>query len=454
MKYRQRHLTEPPSPGFVPVRVDEVELGSALVDLPPPDPQGPPFAASLSLVRLHGRPLGLIEVDLPVEGLPAEALAARIQSDLADEIAAHLRSDGLAPVELSVDGISGPDRPPCIEAREALIDDAPEVSVVVITRGRPQRVLRTVRSILRSRYPSERYEVIVVDTPEAGDSTVAGLLNAELDGKVRVRVVEEPTPGISRARNTGMRASNAEILAFADDDADVDRNWLGTLVSAFGLGRDVGATAGITLPGALETPSQRWFEGHGGLERGFETRVFSLADPPADQPLFPFTPGALGSGRSMAFRRQVLSDLGGFDLALGPPTPTRAGEDLEALLRVVLAGHEVVHDPAAIVWHAHLPDYAMLRRRMFGYGAGLAACLTKSVTRNPRLVPDLLRKLPGGVAFALSPKSAKNERRQEDFPRVLARLELLGMAYGPLAYVQSRRQYRRSRNGRTGPPQP
>jgi O-antigen biosynthesis protein len=450
-----RSRPEPASPGFVPERVDEVEIGAPLDPLPAVDPQtGAAFSVSRCLVRLHGRPLGLIELELSPEGLSAGALAARIENRLGDAIADHVNADGIAPRELTAAGLPASVVPPCVALREELLDHAPDASVVVVTRGRPDRVLKTVRSILDSRYPSQSYEVIVVDTPVEGPSRLGAALEAGIDSEVPVRVVIEPRLGISRARNTGLREASGEIVVFADDDSDVDRNWLATLVSAFERGGNVGATSGITLPGTLDTPTQRWFEGFGGLERGFETRIYSLSEPPPDQPLFPFTPGALGSGRSMAFRRALLAELGGFDLALGPPTPTRSGEDIEALLRVLLSGREVVHDPGAIVWHEHLPDYELLRQRMFGYGAGLAACLTKSVARNPRLVPELLRKLPRGVAFALSPKSAKNERRQEDFPPVLARLELLGMAYGPLAYVQSRWQYRRSRNGRTGPPQP
>ena len=56
-----------------------------------------------------------------------------------------------------------------------------------------------------------------------------------------------------------------------------------------------------------------------------------------------------------------------------------------------------------------------------------------------------MRKLPRGLAFALSPGSAKNDGRQDDFPKALGRLELRGMAYGPIAYARSRLDQRRRR---------
>jgi O-antigen biosynthesis protein len=430
--------------------MDDVEIGAPLLDLPRGETEtGRPFASSLCLIRLHGRPLGLIEVELPPGGLEADALAARIQTELGDEVARHLREDGLPPAEVQPEGIEGPGVPLCAAARENLLTRAPSVSVVVVTRGRPQRVLKTVRSITGCRYPKDRYDVIIVDTPEDGKPPLS-FEPDQLDEGVSLRVVVEPRPGISRARNTGLREATGELVVFADDDVDVDRDWLATLVAAFELGERVDAVSGPTLPGALETPTERWFEGFGGLQRGFETRVYSLADPPPDQPLFPFTPGALGSGRSMAFRRDRFRRLGGFDPALGPPTPTLAGEDIEALLRVVLSGGEVVHEPAALVWHAHPREYPMLRRRMWGYGLGLSACLTKSLVENPRLLPTLLRKLPRGLAFALSPRSDKNRKRQGDYPAELIRLELAGLACGPFAYARSRRQHRGERDSQLG----
>jgi glycosyltransferase involved in cell wall biosynthesis len=103
----------------------------------------------------------------------------------------------------------------------------------------------------------------------------------------------------------------------------------------------------------------------------------------------------------------------------------------------------VIHDPAAIVWHAHPREYSELERRVWGYGAGLTACLTKALREHPRLILKLIRKLPQGLRFALSSGSSKNEGRQRDFPSALVRLELRGMASGPIAYLRSRRLVRR-----------
>lgn len=441
-------LTEPASPDFAPVRIDEVEIGSPLPELPPGATRaGRPFVASLCLVRLHGRPLGTVEVGLPPGGLPADALAARIEAELAEKIAEHLRHDGLGGERLGAAGLRANGQPPCLAPREELLAAPPTVSVVICTRDRPESVRETLGSILACRYPAERWEAIVVDNAAEANASIDQLAS-ELSGPVPVRVLHEPEAGLSNARNRGLRDAGGEITVFADDDVEVDRDWLTTLVAPFGRGERVGATSGMTLPGALETPAQRWTEGFGGRARDFDARVFDLDAPPDDRPLFPFTVGDLGAGRNMAFRRELLTDLGGFDPALGPGTLAHDGDDIEALLRVLLAGHAIVHDPAAIVWHAHPSEYPELRDRVWGYGIGLTACLTKAIGDRPSLLIDLVRKLPRGLAFALSPRSAKNLGRQRDFPRSLVRRELLGMAYGPLAYARSRLDQRRRRAGR------
>jgi glycosyltransferase involved in cell wall biosynthesis/GT2 family glycosyltransferase len=451
MKVAESHRREQPSPDFAPVRMDDVEIGAPLPALSATDPRsGTCYGSSRCVVRLHGKALGLIDVELPSEGLSPDALAARIQAELADEVGQHLSQDGLPPSALDAGGLSGPESPMCALARDELLRDAASVSVVICTRDRPDSVRTTVRSILACEYPSERLEVIVVDNASKTDA-VARLTQEDFEGGVPFRVVQEPEPGLSNARNKGLREATGQIVVFADDDVEVDRDWLAMLVGPFARSERVGATSGTTLPGALETPAQRWVEGFGGRVRGFETRVFDLLDPPVDQPLFPFTVGELGAGRNMAFRRDVLIEQGGFDPALGPGTLAHDGDDIEALLRVLLSERQVIHEPGAIVWHAHPRDYRELEQRVWGYGTGLTACLTKAIITHPALVGDLIRKLPRGLAFALSPRSAKNIGRQEDFPKALVRLELRGMAYGPIAYARSRLDQRRRRRSAAPP---
>jgi glycosyltransferase involved in cell wall biosynthesis len=433
---------QPPSPGFAPVRMDEVELSEPLPRLEQGMGRiGTPYGSSICMVRLHGEPLGLVEVPLPPEGLEPARLASLVGDRLAAELRRHLQKDGLPYESPNPEGFGMTRQPACEARREDQLERVPSVSVVICTRNRPDSVQETIRSILGCRYPWERCELIVVDNAAQGDAAVQ---LEQLDpGPVSLRVEREPEPGLSNARNKGIESAGGEIVVFADDDVTVDRDWLLRLAFPFVADRRVGATSGMTLPGALENPVQYWTEGFGGRESDFQERIFDLHNPPPDRPLFPFTVGEFGAGRNMAFRRDLLRRLGGFDPALGPGTVAHDGDDIEALLRVLLSGNQIVHDPAAIVWHAHPFDYRELEQRVFGYGIGLSACLTRAVLDRPSLLAEIARKLPAGLFFAISPRSTKNRGRQPDFPRNLARRELLGLAYGPVAYARSRRHRRR-----------
>lgn len=442
--WRRREQLDPPD--FAPMRVLDLEIGEPLPTLRSErEGSGDSHPAVLCLVRLHGAPLGSIRAELTLAGLDPELLAGQIAAELGDEIERHLHRDGLSTTgALTAGGVSAPDPPPCVAALTEFLQRPPRVSVVIPTRNRPASALETLRSVLRSDYPSERYEVIVVDNGSGADERF-DLAAVESSGDVKVRLLQEEAPGGSNARNAGLHAAEGEIVAFTDDDVLVDRNWLASLARAFDRDDRVGGAAGLTLPRELETPAQVWYEGFASAERGFESRVLDRRDPPADRPLFPFTIGDLGSGENFAFRRRLLIELGGFDPALGTATTTLGGEDVEAMFRVLLADRQVVYEPAAIVRHAHPRELEQLERRVWGYGVGLTACLAKVLAGHPRLLGELLRKLPGGLAYALSPRSAKNEGKPPDYPTRLTRLELRGMAYGPLAYARSRGRLRKRR---------
>jgi hypothetical protein len=142
----------------------------------------------------------------------------------------------------------------------------------------------------------------------------------------------------------------------------------------------------------------------------------------------------------MAFRTDVLRELGGFDPALGAGTVARGGDDLAAFFDVIAAGHSIVYEPTAVVYHRHRRDYASLRAQAYGYGVGLSAYLAKTVADDPRRVADILRRAPRALSYVLDPRSTKNARRPPGFPAELTRAERRGMLVGALAYGRSRRR--------------
>jgi glycosyltransferase involved in cell wall biosynthesis len=432
-----------PLPSTDAVLVTEVELSDPIGDICSPANHAP-YRRAVVLARLHGAPLGLVELELSDGGLCAEEVARTLWSSVAASAERHLAEDGVAaPVAGGVDGIKNAGGVPrCERDRAQFLRDAPPLTVVIPTRDRPDHVRTCLTRILEnSEYPTDRYEILIVDNAPSTDATRRVV--AEFAERNRVRYAREDSPGSASARNTGIAGTDTELLVFTDDDAIVDRHWLTRVAMAFAADPDVGAVTGSLLPRELETPAQLWFEQYGGFSRGFEPRLFDLVEHRDDGPLYPYSAGIFGTGNNMSFRMSVLRDIGGFDPALGNGTPALGGVDSEALLRTVLAGHRIAYDPAAIVWHTHRPDYAGLQRQVYSYGVGLTAYLTKVVLHRPDLLIDFIKRIPRGLWFALSPGSDKNHGKQTDYPRELTRLELRGMAYGPIAYLRSRVRYGR-----------
>ena len=437
--WRRPEARRPARPG--PIRVLSVELSDEVPAIAEGvAASGAPYAAAHSLVRLHGQPLGMVRVELPAGGLTAEQHAAAIRQQLAGPIGEHLELDGMPPMA------SAPVRGhqwsgPC--ASRSLPATAPRVTVVVPTCDRPELLRRSLETLLSQDYPD--YEILIVDNAPRRPAT-AELVAGYAASKVRIRYATEPRRGVAHARNRGLAEARGELVAFADDDVLVDRGWLAALVAGFADERVTGVT-GLVMACELETPAQIWIEQYGGFGKGFARRRFDRAGFETQQAggpdrvevapgsLYPYTPGLFGSGANMAFRTDVLRRLGGFDPLLGSRGLVRGGEDIDALLRLVLDGGAIVYEPAAIVWHRHRRETRALRQTMYRYGVGISAVMTKTLLADAAGRRELLGRLPRGIAYAIDPSSGKNNRKSAAYPGSLTLLELLGMALGPLCYA-------------------
>lgn len=312
--------------------------------------------------------------------------------------------------------------------------DLPQISVVITTCADAAASMECVRNVLCSRVPAR--EVIVVDNRPERSSVRAAM--RDLKTAIPVRYVAEAKPGLAIARSAGAAAATGEIIAFTDDDVHVDRDWVGTLAAAFASDPTLGCVTGLILPLELESEGQLEFERFAALNKGLASRVFSGSSPPQDMPLFPYTAGSFGSGANCAFRRDVLSSLGGFDPLLGAGTRTRGGEDLDIFIRLMRSGGKLLYEPGAIIWHRHPSDRGGVDSRTFDYGVGLGAVIGKLLlNRDTRA--QVTRLAPRGLAYWLSPDSRRMLARTGHLrsPATAAR-ETLGVLAGSLLYLQSR----------------
>lgn len=223
----------------------------------------------------------------------------------------------------------------------------PKISVVVCSYNGSRTIGETLAALENLHYPD--YEVIVVDDGST-DATAA------IAGRHRVRLFSTENNGLSAARNLGMNAATGAIVAYIDDDAYPDPHWLTFL--AAGL-RDTGL-AGIGGPN-IAPPGDGTIADCVANAPGGPVHVL-LSDRVAEH-----IPGC-----NMAFRRDRLLEIGGFD-----PRFRVAGDDVDLCWRLQDRGLVIGFAPAAVVWHHRRGSVRGYLRQQKGYARAEALLAEK-----------------------------------------------------------------------------
>jgi glycosyltransferase involved in cell wall biosynthesis len=427
---------------FRPICVGEWDVLEPVPSIPldgAKDQQGVPVHL---LVRLGTEPLGYADFEVNATGSLSNAAAAAASDLFLPQINARLDKSGLPPIsEIPDTGLNvDPTQLTFVVERERLLENAPFISVVLCTRDRPAHAAKCVRRLAHQQYPN--YEIVVVDNAPAVRDAVPAALES-IAAQVPVRYVLELRGGLSWARNAGWKSAGADIIAFLDDDEVPDNHWLAELVRGFSVGKEVGCVTGTALPAELRTEPQHWFEGLGGFRqgRGFVQEIFGPGHP--QSPLYPFPP--FGAGANMAFRRDVLVDIDGFNVALGAGTPAKASEETLAFARTRLAEHTIVYQPTALVFHYHRESLAELKTQLHNYSIGTTAHYTALIIWRPRLLLSFLRLIPRAIKDNLPWKDPGRTATMRSSPAILVITQVIGMLKGPLAYIKSSRLQRRLR---------
>jgi O-antigen biosynthesis protein len=293
-----------------------------------------------------------------------------------------------------------------------------QATIVVCTVGRSE----ALEACLGSLHPfrSAGAQVIVVNNRPPSNAL------DEFCSYNRVRVVDECRRGLANARNAGIRASAGTVVAFLDDDAQADSNWLPLLLEPF-EDSQVFAVAGSVRAQTLTDPVSQAFDRlyHSHLPASRLT-----LDARHEEVAFPLRMAMMGTGSSLAIRREAFERFGWFDGRFGRGTRIGSGEETDLLLALLLAGAKVVIEPAAGISHRHPRDWGAFRRWAFQSGCAHTAILTKYLLREPSLRGEILRYTGSRILRREKPKSA---------PVKVPRLPLLlGSLYGPLAFLLSK----------------
>ena len=250
----------------------------------------------------------------------------------------------------------------------------PSTSVVVCvyTEERWDAIVESVSSVHRQTVPAHEVVVVVDHNP-----SLLSRCNKELSGVTILANTE--LPGLAGARNTGIARSSGAIVAFLDDDARAEPDWLARLLPHYVDATVLGVGGGITPDWGGPRPPRHprefdWVVGcsYVGLPAG-ASHVRNVI------------------GANMSMRRAVFDAVGGFAQALGRVRSRPAGcEETELCIRALARMQGCfVYEPAAVVHHRVGPErqtWAYFRSRclsegrskavvagLVGTGAGLAA---------------------------------------------------------------------------------
>jgi glucosyl-dolichyl phosphate glucuronosyltransferase len=243
------------------------------------------------------------------------------------------------------------------------------VSIAIPTHNRAAEVEKTLVGLSRlDTTGCPDHEVLVIDNNSTDQTVeVVDRLAPLFDG--RLRCVPEQRQGLNHARNRAIQEARYEIVAYLDDDVDVDPKWLWHLSDAYASGHvaGVGGRAYLVYP----SPKPAWL---GESIEGLLTKV-ELGPhrrPAGVDELY---------GVNVSFRKDWLRRAGGFrpDLDRVGTRLTGGGDD-DMIRRVIALGGVMLYEPGAVVGHRVPPT--RMRRGWFWN-----RCFWGGSTE-PRLWPD------------------------------------------------------------------
>jgi GT2 family glycosyltransferase len=267
-----------------------------------------------------------------------------------------------------------------------------KISVVICayTERRWDDVLAAVESVRTQRLAAQEIILVIDHNPALLDRLHAALPD--------VMVIPNTGPrGLSGGKNTGVAAAGGDIIAFLDDDAIAEPDWLAAMAGGYAT-PDVAGVGGLTLPlwGTARAP--RWFP------EEFAWVVGCTYQGMVTGPIRNLM------GGNASFRREAFEVAGGFRTGIGRSAGKRplGCEETEFCIRLRQAAPETVllFDDRAVIWHrvpVERARFAYFRSRCYAEGLS-KAMVTQSVGTADGLASErrhAMVALPRGVGRGL-----------------------------------------------------
>lgn len=321
------------------------------------------------------------------------------------------------------DGLPAPYRDWVLASQAQTTWPLPQVTVVVCTRDRHEKLAVCIEALKRLDYP--QYEIMIVD------NSSDPLPTRQVVEQAGVTYTRVPGKGLSRARNAALALSGTRWVAFTDDDCIPEPNWLRELVRPL-QDTNCASVTGLVLPAELENAAEITFEIYGGLGRGYQDRTWDGWSISKSR-YRPVETWRMGAGANMLIDAPRVLELGGYDLDLGAGAAAPCSEDTDVWYRLLRCWHTVHYTPRAIVNHHHRSSPQELRKQIYAYAKGHAAYHWRCfwLYRDHRSLLHLVYHMPKWFRKNLKLGMGGYTK----YPFSLVFLEVRGTIVGPAVYT-------------------
>ena len=217
----------------------------------------------------------------------------------------------------------------------------PDISVIICTHNRADLLGQCINSMYAQSLDPDRYEVIVVDN---GSTDHTRDICRQYSGQSNFVYISEPVLGLSQARNTGWKVAKGIYIGYIDDDATAAPRWLELALYCF---KNI-------------DPQPEWVGGAVSLDWEIDPPTWMTDDYEntlgriywGEQPRFLTGRGERLGGLNSFFRRDVLEELGGFDVQLGRIGKSLlSAEETQLQHRITATGGHLFYHPEVSVKH-------------------------------------------------------------------------------------------------------
>jgi glycosyltransferase involved in cell wall biosynthesis len=237
------------------------------------------------------------------------------------------------------------------------------ISVIVCTHNRPYLLAKALESLLKQTLDKALYEIIVIDNASTDETIQLAQNFQSKHPECHMVLAREGRLGLGHARNKGLQQAHGEYIAFMDDDARANIDWLEQALHCFKQVKPTPVVIGGPIFPLYDKHKPQWFKDE------YELRTWG------DNPRF-LKYGESFSGSNMIFSKRIFKTYGGFDTRVGVKGQYLSAGEETMLFEKIWKGtkkdtHLLYYLPSLIVFHS-VPAYKMRMsyhlKRSFAWG--------------------------------------------------------------------------------------